>query len=380
VQVGISVALIYGALWNNREAPDIDKYLVPWLEHIRSVGPFASFAVPFSNYTPPYLYLLTGAAQLNLSPLSTVKLLSGFSAAMLALAMWRLMRTVRPDRAVEAGALTLLLPTVIINGPFLGQCDGLWVACCVMSVAFAVERRTLSMAAWAGLGFAIKAQSSFLAPFVLAVIVRERKWAAFVVPPFIYLLAIAPAWMAGWPLGDLLSIYERQYESLSWLSTAPNIWAVPQILVAHPPYWVFLVGYFATVAATILYVWRFREPLLIAALLSAILVPWLLPKVHERYFLLADVLALAAALIDRRAAFILVCVQLGSLFALMAYILVWLPLIIVGSVFMTTALYLLLKMRGSTEAKGVSDRFQWSAPKQSNDATGIVLGPGYQRK
>jgi Gpi18-like mannosyltransferase len=209
------------------------------------------------------------------------------------------------------------------------------------------------MAAWAGLGFAIKAQSAFLAPFVLALIVRERKWAALVVPPCIYLLAIAPAWMAGWPLSDLLSIYQRQYEYLSWLSTAPNIWAAPQILVAHPPYWVFLVGYFATAAATILYVWRFREPLLIAALLSAILVPWLLPKVHERYFLLADVLALAAALVDRRAVLILACVQLGSLFALMAYILVWLPLIVIGSVFMTTALYLLLMMHGSTKAQGV---------------------------
>lgn len=342
IQVGLSVALIYGVLWNNREAPDIDKYLVPWLEHIRAYGPIRAFSVPFSDYAPPYLYMLAAASTLNLSSLSTIKLLSGLSAFAVSFSVYRLMRSLRPDKAIDAGAIALLLPTVILNGPMLGQCDGFWVAACVMAVAAAIERRTFAMAMWAGIGFAFKAQAIFVAPFAFAIVLRERKWLTLLIPPAVYLVAVAPAWMAGWSLQNLLTVYFRQYSSVPWLSTAPNAWAIPQIVIGHPPYWLFWTGYAATFVASALYVRNFRGPLVKLALLSAILVPWLLPKIHERYFLLADILSLAATFADRRTVPILIMAQLGSLLALTAYIYVWMPFIVFGSVFMTAALVMLL--------------------------------------
>ena len=248
-------------------------------------------------------------------------------------------------------------------------------------MAAANDRKTLTMVAWAGLGFAIKAQAIFIAPFALAIVVRERRWLALPISPAIYLLAIAPAWLAGWPLPNLLTIYSRQYESIPWLSTAPNVWALPQLLISHPPYWLFVLGYSAAFVAAGLYVRKFRGPAINLALLSAMMVPWLLPRIHERYFLLADVLALAAAFADRRAVPIFISVQVGSLFALAAYIYVWMPFIVFGSVFMTTGLVLLcwqIYADCKAEASGAADLA--TAPpcnphRQSRDANGIVLGP-----
>ena len=62
--------------------------------------------------------------------------------------------------------------------------------------------------------------------------------------------------------------------------------------------------------------------MLVLALLSATAFPFLLPKMLERYYFLADVLALALALLlqTRRAALIAIGVQGASLLSLLTYI------------------------------------------------------------
>lgn len=345
VQVMTSVLLIYGVLWNNQEAPDIHDYYFVWLEHIRSSGPVGAFSSPFGNYAPPYLYLLDLASLLGLAPLSTVKLISVLGTLFLGWAIYRLLTALEPKRALEAGLFTLLLPTVIINAAFLGQCDAWWTACCVLAVTAAVERRNYAMVTWAAAGFAFKAQAIFIAPFCLAIVLRERKWSALAIPPAVYLLAVAPAWAAGWPLDDLLLIYARQFDYVPWLSTAPNLWALPQLLLAdqfRPPTFLLVVAYTITAIGVVAYLWRFPRPLIAAALLSVMLVAWPMPKIHERYFLITDVLSLAYAFVDRRAVVLFLCSQVGSLLSLMAYIFVWQPFNSIGSLFMTAGFGVLL--------------------------------------
>ncbi len=340
IQVGVSVVVLYAAL-GLFAGPDLDHFLFPWLAHIRQAGPIAAFSAPYSNYTPAYLYLLTSVSVLGLSPLVTVKLLSVLGTLWLALTVRQLLIALGSERHDEAALLSLLLPTVILNGPFLGQCDAIWVGCCLIAVAAAVEKRILAMAAWAGLGFAFKAQALFLAPFALALVIRERKWAALLIPPLAYLLAVGPAWMAGWPLDNLLTIYTRQVGYTHWLSTAPNLWALPAIF--YPTGTALLTGlaYTLAVVAAALFVWRFpRRSLLAAALFSAILVPWLLPKMHERYFLLADLLSFCLAYVDRRGIPIFLTVQAGSLLSLFAYGTTFDALNVAGSVSMTAGLVL----------------------------------------
>ena len=340
VQVSVSLALLYPAL-GLFAGPDLHHFLFPWLAHIRETGPIAAFASPYSNYTPPYLYLLTSVSALGLSPLVTIKLLSVLGTLWLALAVRQLLIALGSERHDEAALLSLLLPTVVLNGPFLGQCDALWVGCCIIAVAAAVERRTIAMAAWAGIGFSIKAQAIFIAPFALALVIRERKWIAILIPPLAYLLAVAPAWMAGWPLDDLLTIYSRQLRYTHWLSTAPNLWALPAIFIPKGTPALMIAADIATAIAIALFIWRFpRRSLLAAALFSAILLPWFLPKMHERYFLLADLLAFCLAYVDRRGIPIFLAVQAGSLLSLFAYGTDLDALNVAGSVAMTMALLL----------------------------------------
>jgi Gpi18-like mannosyltransferase len=316
LRIAACVAALY-LLTIPLEGPDLPVYLYPWIEHIRQVG----FAEPFGNYSPAGLYLLAAFAPLPISALLAIKLVALVSIVALAWSVSRLARALGCTDTATAALFALALPTVILNAA-LGQVDGLWSACCLMAVAMAIERRTFAMVAWAAVAFTFKAQAAFLAPLILAIVIPERKWLALALPPIVYLASIAPAWAAGWPLSDLMTIYVRQ-GSAWFIGNAPNLWAIPAAL-GHSA--AFPLGYAlaATAAVAVTATCSRREldseAVMIAALLSAILLPFLLPKMHERYFFLADVLALVMAYRWPDRIWLCAFVQVGSLLSLVAYL------------------------------------------------------------
>ena len=104
----------------------------------------------------------------------------------------------------------------------------------------------------------------------------------------------------------------------------------------------------AAAAVAVTATWSRREldseAVMIAALLGAILLPFLLPKMHERYFFLADVLALVMAYRWRERIWLCACVQVGSLLSLVAYLWPAPWLNAAASVPMAAALLMTLRM------------------------------------
>jgi Gpi18-like mannosyltransferase len=332
-RVGITIALAiaaYGAFWP-AQTFDMQEFLYPWLEHIEAEGPVGAFAHPFSNYTPAYLYLLALASPL-LAIFHKISIIKGISVLGTLWLAWGANRIFQASGAASgprAAALILLLPTVLLNAAFLGQCDALWAAPCLLAVACAIERKPAAMLVWCGIAFSIKAQAVFIAPFAIAVLISQRaplrQW---LIPPAVYAAMMAPAWMAGWPAKDLATVYLRQAQYFDDLSmNAPNVWLIAQQLPGALSLPLSLAAFAAAGAASIAFIARFgrsmRQPEIIeAALLSALILPGLLPRMHDRYFFLADVLALVLALRrrDRSSCLILAAVQTGSILALWSYL------------------------------------------------------------
>lgn len=329
-------------------APDIRIFLSPWLMHIERAGALAAFSQPFSNYAPPYLYVLALASFLPLTNFAIIKLLAFIGACWLAWCMGHLAQVAGRD-AFGAAEKTILLPTVVLNAAVLGQCDAFWTGCCVLAVTSALQDRPRHMALWAGIAFAFKAQAAFLAPFCLGQIIQRRAWTSVLIPPLIYFLAIAPAFLAGWPLNDLITVYLRQAQS-SFIGNAPNLWAIPAALHLRDPS-LFSIGYcLAVIGAFAVVSIRRRDPML-TALLSSIVLPFFLPMMHERFFFLADLLSLANAYLrrDRLNIALVVLIQLGSILSITAYLagLPWLNA--AGSMFTAAALWFTIAALRSRE-------------------------------
>lgn len=331
--VALLIAFVCAMLWPATTG-DMRNFLIPWLDTILDRGPIEAFTRPFSNYTPPYLYLLAAVSPLAsiLPKMSVIKLLSLLGMVALGIAAHGLLRAAGDRRSTEGAFWLLLLPTIVINAAALGQADAFWTAACVMAVACAIERRALAMLIWFGLAVSFKAQAIFLAPFIGQRLLQQKitppLWP---IPLLMYLLAMAPAALAGWPISDLLTVYLRQAQwNPTFIGNAANPWSLVQYVAPQVGLAWLWIGDAAAVAAAVLLIVGFRRRaetdaqwLLNLALLSALVIPFLLPKMHERFFFLGDVLSFLLAWMtrDRRLIAVAVLVQCGLLAALAGLVL-----------------------------------------------------------
>lgn len=332
---------------------DIRNYLVRWTQYLLDHGRFAALGDDFSEYAPPYLYLLALGSWTApvIGVLPAIKLVSIVGTLVLAMTMYALLATRLTRRqALSGGALTLIAPTVVANGPVWGQCDALYTSCAILAVAAFIRQRPVLAMAAVGAALSFKLQGVFIAPLVLAMLLAGRaRWWMLAIIPAVYVAAMLPAWLAGRPAIDLALLYlgqGRHYHDLA--RSVPNIWQILRALVTIPYPIGVAIGLIAAAVATIAVAWRTRrhlmqaEDVVLVALLGAIVVPYLLPKMHNRYFFMADVLAGAYVFLrpTPRAFWIVRLVTIGSLLSYATFLLHLTGGAFVGAFLMTAGLVL----------------------------------------
>lgn len=298
---------------------DYYRFLSPWYDYIRAHGFWSAMGDGFTDYSPPYVYLLGVAAYAPIAKLAAIKWLSISFDFALAIAVLLAVRQRYSNRWVWLCAFgaTLLTPTVVINGALWGQCDALYTGFLVLAVVFAGRKQPALAMLMLGIGLSIKLQSLFLVPLfallTLSGAVHLRHW---LILPATYLAAIAPAWLLGRSFTELLTTYSDQvnhYRDLT--SNAPTVYQwFPDAPISYPG---IAVAGLATAAVCLLARRRgvSTEPgsLVALSLTFVLLLPLLLPRMHERYFYPADVFSLVYAFYFPKRAFLPVIVVSVSL-------------------------------------------------------------------
>ena len=130
---------------------DLDFFLIPWVEHLREFG-VAGLADEFNNYAPAYIYFLALIAWSGLPEVTCIRLLSGVFDYVCAYFVGRMLRSTgvrifgKQDPMPWALAVVPLVPTLLINSCYWGQCDAIYGAFALAAVAFAIEGRQWSAA------------------------------------------------------------------------------------------------------------------------------------------------------------------------------------------------------------------------------------------
>jgi Gpi18-like mannosyltransferase len=357
----VSLALyLHSRMWWT-EPRDMALFQRPWFEHIVHYGPIGAFAHPFSNYTPAYLYLLAFASLFHgsLEAMYLVKLLSVAGTAFAAFALADLVKTMGgPSRY---SVLLFIMPSVVINAALLAQCDALWAGACVFAVAAMIRGQSVRSLAWCGVAIAFKAQSVFIAPFIIgALIGRRAPWWQWGAPGLAFVGMMLPAWLAGWPAWDLAMVYPNQPAWISFPSRLANPWMFATVFAPEAAknfYWLGFAAVAAASAAIAALTAKSvgnRRALLLLALLSSLALPFFFPKMLERYFFLADLLSLALAISYRTRPTVLVAaaVQSASFLSLLTYMYFYYQpyLTLVGAILAGAALvstYLLARRSGA---------------------------------
>jgi len=315
---------------------DMVDHLLPWYTRIHAQGA-AFLQAPVSNYAPAYelyLWLVTQFHGLA-SPATLIKLSSLPFELSLAVAIAALVRACggAPVFVRLGFCLTFLAPTGIINGALWGQCDAIYVSFLAWCLWAAIKRKPILTMAMFSAALAFKLQAAWLGPALLWLWLQGRlPWWTWPIAPVGYLLASLPPLLAGRGLSETLLVYTRQASTYLDLSmNAPSLYApFPDSLYdtfAGPG--VIVAGLIALGAVLWLHFTRRLQTdsaFLLAAATLLLLVPFLTPKMHERYFFASDFILIAVALLRPSLWPAPVLTQAASLLSYAPFLLMSMPL------------------------------------------------------
>jgi len=321
---GIILALFLRYSLRTFESGDYSYYFKAWYKTIQVDG-FKSLGENFSNYPPLYLSLLYIVSLIlpKVAPWTAIKLPSIVCDLICAWYVYRIVRLKYGNgvAATVSSLIVLFAPTAVLNGAAWGQIDSIYTAALLACIYYLLEEKNWLACIAFGLAFAIKLQSVYLAPFLLALWIKKRiSFKYLLAIPAVYLVSILPAWIAGRPLFELITLYFAQvgdYEGLvhnatsvyTWLPRADyNTWYIPGIIYAVGICVIYVVLILKSRVKSL-------NPYIVSlALASLLIVPFFLPKTHDRYFYPADVLSIVFGFYYPEFFFVPVIVNLVSFF------------------------------------------------------------------
>jgi Gpi18-like mannosyltransferase len=308
-----------------------------WYRAFLVNGRWHALSLPVGNYNAPFLYLLDGATFLPFSPPTNIKLVFVAFDVLLVYFVYRIvaLRYRSWHAPFLAAAVVALLPTVVMNASLWGQADSMWASFGVGSIYYLLRRRHWPACVLAGVALAIKPQAIVLLALLLLLALAGRlPWRATLAVPLVYLVLDLPAVFAGRSPRELLQLYSWQ-TSLPYLTfNAPSVYQflpgsgadgglseADEHLVAN-------LARFSTVAAILIVCFAVvagrlplgRTRVLLAASLFALLIPFLLPSMHERYFYFADILTVVVAFYRPNLWYVPLLVQTSSALSYVPYL------------------------------------------------------------
>lgn len=196
--------------------------------------------------------------------------------------------TPAPAKALAVAAL----PFILFSGSLSGWGAAAGIAACLIAVAAAIGRQHLAMSLGFGLAVAFNVHALVLAPFFLAIAIRDRAGIrTWLVAPSIWLALVLPWLIAG----------GRPANFNPSVGDAPGIWSIATaILPEQAPQLVGLalaasLGTAATFVARMQIVPLDRRELIGMASLSSLLTAGLFPGIRPDAFILAAILTLTCA-------------------------------------------------------------------------------------
>jgi Gpi18-like mannosyltransferase len=302
----------------------------PWYDYIKNNGGFFSLKDNFYFYSPAYVYLLAVSTYVPVAKIIAIKSIPVIFDFFLALCVYLIVKIRYRNGyiSVVSFVLTLFIPTVMLNGALWGQFDGIHVMFTVLSVYLLIRKKYGLAFVSVGLALSFKLQAVFIIPVFLYLCVKKQfPVIYFFIIPVVYIISLLPTAIIGKPITESMLDVVRLSNALSedLTANAPNIYQ-----------WIKIAdftsfdraGRLFTVAVFLILGYIFNKgkkqvdasTIIRMSLLSCLLMPFLLPRMHERYFYAAEVISVLYAFYFPKYYFVPIIIQFVSFQAYANYL------------------------------------------------------------
>lgn len=306
------------------QSGDYGGFISKWYEFIKTNGGYKALSHNFSDYNPPYLYLLALFSYLPVGSLYAVKIISVSFDFIAAFFMFKLVKRKYENETVSVFSFIAVLfaPTVVLNGSYWGQSDIIYSAFLLASIYFLSKGKNALSFIMYGISISFKIQAIFLFPiYIIFFLKKKLHFACFFIIPAVFFISVLPSVIIGRPWMDAFSIYLFQVKNYSSLTlNAPTIyqWFSQADFLTFSRAGILFSA--SAICAFVFIAYKKRKEIngdhiikISFALLSAL--PFFLPRMHERYFFPADIFSIVYAFYFPRYFFVPIGMQVISFFS-----------------------------------------------------------------
>jgi len=297
--------------------------LIPWFNYFRengfkALGTYPNWQITLENgikvpcdYPVSYMNILAFLSLFSSNALYTIKWSCFISDFALAIAVSLIVHHFLKNKYVSliSYIVVLFAPSVIANSALWGQCDQLYVAITLFSLYLLLKNHNCFASLLLGLAISLKLQSVFILPLLgfLWLNKKYRIWnfgliflaifvtfipsyiagAPFVMPFKAYINQMGLYMNANYGAGSIYAFLEMDSLKDGFNNGFNIILALMLILI------MMFVIYYKKISAT-------PKNIIYVASLFALLCPFVLPHMHERYFFMADMLILIYVLVYQK--------------------------------------------------------------------------------
>lgn len=326
------------------ESLDMTKCLYRWFGVVKANGGLNALALDIGDYNMPYMTIMALLTYLPISPLVSIKAVSMIFDFLLAISCVTLLKELLKDKYNEklgllVYSIIILLPTVILNSSYWGQCDSIYATFIIISLVYLIREKYLMSFILLGISFAFKLQFIFILPLYVLYFLAKRKLPIhyFLIIPIVNLVMCLPSVAFGKNIIDCMKIYFNQtgeynnkislnfpgiYNFFYDTEESSNEIPLPNEYLSKIMIFILGLIFVSLALYVIIRKVKFDNDLIIeVALWSVMVSTFLLPYMHDRYMFMADILSVIYCILNgRKKIYVPICVSLCSLYTYIAFL------------------------------------------------------------
>lgn len=323
------IAILIRIIFMPFESGDYKMFLSDWCEYLELNGGFKAIVNVEADYNAIYLYFLAFFTYLPVKYLYSIKILSIIFDFVLAIGAYLITYEFLKDnkdvaiyQTLSFGAV-LLLPTVILNSSFWAQCDSIYAAFIVLSLYLMIKKKYNICFILYAVAFTFKLQSIFMLPVYGILYLKNRDFSIikFFWIPLVNFILYIPAILLGKPVLSVFDAYLTQttnydYKTVFGYPNIYNFFPIDAVQLIKPG----IIFTMSILAAITIYILCTKGKIdkgdmIELSIAIVFLVTYFLPKMHDRYAFVGEVLAVIYFVIkgkDKLATLIVVVGALGT--------------------------------------------------------------------
>lgn len=296
--IAIVAVTLFKFLFFNIESSDYILFLSKWFKKIVELGKINALNYTISDYPDSYIFILILGSYITKNSLVFIKLISCIFDIIIFIFGYKIINIFDTNIAKKNNLLLLIIPGVILNSAILAQCDAIFTSFILIFIYYILKNKNKLALTFLGIAFAFKLQALFIAPIILYLLVTKKIKIydiLFILLGFI--IPFVPSIIFGKGLIANIKILLFQTGEYNMFTGAcPNIYSL--LFLNYRPINIIL-KYLLSFVVIIITIFiclnknkaKFdNKTFLYKLMILSLIVPFLLPSMHDRYFYLANIL------------------------------------------------------------------------------------------